>query len=316
MNHQQYFNQYFMSNEDWALYSPIVIKIFDFMNGHVNTVHPCVLRLIQINPAFDKLLGQFNFPNIIDIYLGNIILQYDFLSPDIKALFDYRRHDFICSRIAFGICHELYHADQFIQYDFIDWTGCYFDKTENEVEEMAFQWLESHHKELESLVGFTYIADCTAYFDERNAIPFIYDYQRITLEQLYLDHINYIFGMERYIEYMKNKEIPDFGKYVQDAGSCIVGFSKADSNETESVWIKQNKIYLAESLPMFERLCKKYIEGYYDFNKEWDITYNAKDDILMITLVYSNYEIEPIIAREDMAKAYDEFGGKLENGPA
>ena len=109
MNHQQYFNQYFMSNEDWALYSPIVIKIFDFMNGHVNTVHPCVLRLIQINPAFDKLLGQFNFPNIIDIYLGNIILQYDFLSPDIKALFDYRRHDFICSRIAFGICHELYH---------------------------------------------------------------------------------------------------------------------------------------------------------------------------------------------------------------
>lgn len=310
MNHQQYFNQYFMSNEDWALYGPITHKIFNYMNGKVNTVnYPAVLNLIQVNPAFDRLLGQHNFPNIVDIYLGNLLLQYDDLDLETKSYFEYKRHDFICSRIAYTICHELFHADQFLKLFYIQYTGCYYDKSELEVEESAFQWMHNHRTEIEQLIGFEYLEDSNNWYEQRQSWPFVYDYERTTLERIYVDRIDYAFNMERFEEFAESSKILSMHNLIASSTNCTIKFKLKGSEVEDVIQFKKDGQYIPELLSLLDDAMTRYITNYFDFNKDWEINYDKPSNSIEFVLEYYNYRIEPIIIRKDMAQAYDEWEG-------
>ena len=126
-------------------YVPLVERLFDYLNGKINTLNKCTLVMGYYSPIN---FACFKYPNYVIVYLGSLIDTFcDRESP----------RDMILSSAAITIAHELFHADQCINSREYKKSADYCTNIENAAEYNAEIWCYAHKQELKKYCGFNYI---------------------------------------------------------------------------------------------------------------------------------------------------------------
>jgi hypothetical protein len=283
------------------------------MNGRVNTVNKYIIfRIIPENNLYKEQLAVFDFPNTVSIFLHNMVLQYDDMDYTTKEFVGFDRYGFICTQLAFTICHELYHADQNIERCALFYNAMYFDKSEIEVDAMAHSFIAAHRKYLERLAHCKFsdpLID-SVYDESEHAI--LYDYSRTTIEDLYVIGMDTcVFAMEKYLlltdrETNKQYEVVMSDYYKNRYSRIVVSFAK-ESCRAETVVIKKDGMWVAKNLKRFQLLINRYMDDYQDFYKKIKVRECDSISMIVFELTFSDYEINPFITRDKMAILSDTY---------
>ena len=129
-------------------YTPIVLNLFEYLNGRINPNNKC----IPLIAGFDEdMFACFQFPNHMTIFLGSIIDKYGFVE-------DPKSYDTVMSVAALCIAHELYHSEQHIDSIAYKNDNNYREFIENGAEYNAEKFCVDHKEDFRKLFGFEYSA--------------------------------------------------------------------------------------------------------------------------------------------------------------
>lgn len=172
-----------------------VKALFTYLNGRINKTNICTLNILYYS---DRNYAQFQYPNIVTVFLASIIDDFYSRMNGIPL------KDRILTVLSIVMAHELYHADQCVNPKTYKNDISYCTNVENAAEYNAEKFCIDHKSEIEQLLGFTFsIGDLVS-------SPYG-EYNRITLEDYYG---NLVLGTFRSFEIYN-----ELTKYIQ-AGDC------------------------------------------------------------------------------------------------
>lgn len=131
-------------------YTPDVTRIFNYLNGQINKINRCILTISYFS---SQNYAQFQYPNLITVFLGSIINNFYDRYDDER----YTPDDFVLSVAALSIAHELFHADQDVDSKKYKNDGDYANNIENAAEYNAEKFCIEHMTEFKVLFGFNYV---------------------------------------------------------------------------------------------------------------------------------------------------------------
>lgn len=176
-------------------YQEDVKALFSYLNGRINKTNICTLNILYYS---GRNYAQFQYPNIVTVFLGSIISDFYFAVEELPL------RDRILTVLSIVMAHELYHADQHINPATYKKDIAYCNNVENAAEYNAEKFCMSHKREMEQAFGFT--------FSVGNIATSPYgEYHRITIDDYYG---NLILGTFRSFDIYN-----EFTKYLS-AGDC------------------------------------------------------------------------------------------------
>lgn len=233
-----------MTFQDYHFYSDIAVKIFNFMNGYINTMNRECTLYIDMYDLIHGTYANIRYPNSIFIHIGTIIDSWD---DDWGTIMD--RSSYIASCIAWAISHELHHADQLISMVRYNNNKEYKESVEGDVERASYDWVANHSREIRDLIGIPIVITDI----ESGSLPKSGNYRKANIEQFYKQNIANIIirdlNLFSKLEVFTNDSITD---------DIILTF-----NGIDSVIIKSNGRYLRENISAFSSIVYKY-SGYFD----------------------------------------------------
>ncbi len=121
--------------------------IFNYFNGRINRINSNVQLIIDYYDYINRNYGCFISPNIIYIYIGEIIEgSYRF--------FNTINHDAIITEIIISCIHELVHAEQALNNQLYKDDNTYKTQLELHAELVSFDYVIKNRQELEYLFSF------------------------------------------------------------------------------------------------------------------------------------------------------------------
>lgn len=271
-----------MTIEEYHRYAPIVLKLFQFMNGRINTLNNnCQLELNMFDMV-NGTYGNIRFPNTIIINIGTVI---DSWNDDWYEYMD--KHDYIGTCLAWAIAHELHHADQLISMIQYNRNQSYKSTVETDVEQASHKWVADHAKEISMIGGFRVVIQNIETPDLRNGRG---NYTKVSVKEFYLQTIANVilrdFDAYRSLKVFEDDTIAD---------NIIIKFANENIN-LDSVAIKLNGTYLKDSLNAFSELSYMYA-GYYDlYSVNASVEFDIRDTTTaIVTFSFSNRLINPMI---------------------
>lgn len=128
-------------------YTPIVLNLFEYLNGKINPHNKCMPLIAGFNRT---MYACFQYPNHMTIFLGSIIDHYGYID-------DPKSYHNVMSVAALCIAHELYHAEQHIDAKKYKADNSYAEFIEDGAEYNAEIFCCNHKKDFAELFGFSYV---------------------------------------------------------------------------------------------------------------------------------------------------------------
>lgn len=233
-----------MTINEYHYYSNIALKIFEYMNGKINTMNSKCQLYIDMYDLINGTYANIRYPNFIFIHIGTIV---DSWNNDWDDYMD--KSSYIVSCIAWALSHELHHADQLISMLQYNRNPSYKKAVEGDVERASYDWVASHSREISNLINIPIVIREI----DSPSLPLRGNYTRASIAQFYKQTIANIII----------RDLDLFNKLIvfTDDSSCddiILNF-----NNTDTVVIKSNGNYCAENINLFSSLAYKYA-GYFD----------------------------------------------------
>lgn len=274
-----------MTITEYNYYSNLAIGVFNYMNGRVNTLNPKCILMVDMYDLVERTNASIIYPNTVVIHIGNIV---DSWNKDWSEYID--RNEYISTVICWALCHELYHADQFICMNDYYHNSVYKSTVEGDVERISYDWVNDHSKELSELFKFNVIIDRL----DADTMPDKGNYRRASIKEFYIQHIGNVILRENVVsEVMLN-----LSNEIDKASDIILSF---DNNDI--VVIKSCGKYLRENIPLFGSMVYKYAGLFDEYSVELNLSYDidklTKRNILTIQFNFSNKIIHPMEFKED-----------------
>lgn len=124
-----------------------VITLFNYLNGRINKLNICRLNISYYSNCN---YAQFQYPNIVTVFLGSIIDNYYFDDSG-KS-----KRDWALTVLALTLAHELFHADQNVNAASYGRDIDYAKNVENAAEYNAEVFCMSHKQDFKKLLNFNY----------------------------------------------------------------------------------------------------------------------------------------------------------------
>lgn len=135
------------ADDIFKFYIDKIRTIFNYFNGRINRINSNVQLVIDYYDYINRNYGCFISPNIVYIYIGEIIEgSYRF--------FNYMNHDAIVTEIIVSCIHELVHAEQALDNSMYKKDTTYKTQLELHAELVSFDYIIRNQKELEYLFSF------------------------------------------------------------------------------------------------------------------------------------------------------------------
>lgn len=233
-----------MTVEEFNTYQEITIKLFNYMNGRINTLNRFCTLTVDMYDLVNRTYGNIRYPNHITIFLGTAIDSWD---PQWSCIMS--KHDYICTSIAWAISHELHHADQLISMINYGINPSYKSIVEGDVERASYNWVSTHSGELSRIANFNCVIDNVCV----KSLPDTTNYKKASVKEFYLQTLANI--VIRDLDVFRDIEI--FSN--DDKCENII----IDFNSTDYVTIKSGGNYLQENINIFNDIVYKYA-GYWD----------------------------------------------------
>lgn len=255
-----------MTDIEFDYYSNKAINLFNFMNGNINSLNSnCMLYIDRTHPSI--ISARIRYPNHITIFIENVYNCWN----DRYILDGINKDDYITTIIAWALAHELCHADQEISLQKYNNDINYKSRIESGTERRSHAWVMAHNKELSQLTGSNIIISSltSEYLLKKD-----YYYENPSIKEFYKQTVlNVIVKDEKFnIRYIDDDVYDDI----------VIAF-----NNIDSVVIKENKMFLRESIPKFSEMVYRYM-GQYD---EYSLKIRYSDTIYMnkhIGYIYFN----------------------------
>lgn len=131
----------------FKFYIDKINTIFNYFNGRINRINSNVQLVIDYYDYINRNYGCFISPNIIYIYIGEIVEgSYRF--------FNCINHDAIVTEIIVSCIHELVHAEQALDNSMYKKDTSYKTQLELHAELVSFDYIIRNREELEYLFSF------------------------------------------------------------------------------------------------------------------------------------------------------------------
>ena len=263
-----------ISIEEYKFYSDIAIRIFNYMNGKINTLNRNCKLSIHYN-GINGAIGLTNYPDHIEIYIGSIMLNW---RDEWSSLFD--RHDYICTCIAWTLSHELYHTDQLIYMHQYNNNTEYRQSIEGDVERMSYDWVVKHAPQLSKIGGFNVVIE----YLSSETLPDVGHYNKASIKEYYLQTILNVIIRDPYVF-----NIFDVFKNDKLSNTIILEFGGQDR-----VTIKSNKRYLKENIDLFNAITYKWVGTHDDYYVTISSSYIDDDNmVVLVGFEFKNLCITP-----------------------
>lgn len=229
--------------EEFNMYQDVAIKLFNYMNGRVNTLNRYCILEIDMYDFINGTYGNIRYPNHVVLFLGTIVDSWNDEWEEFMPKYDY-----ICTVLSWVIAHELSHADQLIS--MINYTDnpSYKAIIEGETNKASYDWVRSHSREISCVGNFK----CVINNISTDHLP-DGGYKKASVKEFYLQTIANI--VIRDLDVFRDLELfSDDKKY----DTIILDF-----NSTDCVTIKSDGSYIPENVNIFSDIVYKYA-GYWD----------------------------------------------------
>lgn len=269
-----------MTIEEYRLYSDVAFRIFNYMNGRINTLNRYCKLEICMYDNINGTLGNINYPDHVSINIGTIIDCWrDKWSKWLN------RHDYICTCISWTLSHELHHADQLISMVKYNENKEYKCEVEGDVERASYDWVLRHSSKLSKVGNFNVVLR----FLTSETMPKIGHYSKPSVKDYYLQTIANV--IIRDLDLFNTFNV---FKHDQLSDTIILEFQGQDQ-----VVIKSNKKYLKENIDQFNILAYKWA-GYYDRYSIQVISdyLDERNKVVLVKFIFSDMTIKPFETKE------------------
>ena len=137
-----------MNLNEYYFYSEIATKLFNYMNGKINTMNSNCILYIDMHDYVYRNYATIRYPNHIFLHIGNAVDGWN----DEWGYY-IAKEEYVATIIAWALAHELHHADQAIQMVRYQSNRAYKDEKENDVQRASYDWVDNHSYELSNLIG-------------------------------------------------------------------------------------------------------------------------------------------------------------------
>ena len=267
-----------MTIEEYGIYSNIATKLFDYMNGRINTMNNKCVLYIDMYDFVKCTYANIRYPNFIFIHIGTII---DSWNDEWSVYID--KKDYITSCIAWALSHELHHADQLISMITYNNNIAYKQRIEADVERASYDWVNNHKKELSYITGFNIVIDKLT----SPSLPDNAAYTKANPREFYLQTIANI--VIRDLDLFYGLKVFTNDDICED---MILVFNKIDT-----IVIKSNGRFLEENIPLFSSLVYKWTGEYDTYHIYADISFsyvNDKRKTAIVNFTISDRLIDPM----------------------
>ncbi len=276
-----------MTNQEYILYSDIVTKFFNYMNGRINTLNNQCILDIEPYDYVSNLKATIRYPNNITIYIGNSV---DSWNDKWSNCID--KHSFITAILAWAVAHELFHADQLIaMMNYLSDVN-YRKRVEYDVENSSYEWVKHNSDILNRMANSNFNMDIIS----SPTLCETSNYKKASIKQYYLQTICHII-IHDYKVFNNLKSLTD----DSFADNIWLNFNDADC-----VQIKKDGHFIRESINKFVSLAYDWagcMTCYDVFISERAFNLDSKK-CAEIKFEFSNQSIDPIEYRKDDIQDY------------
>ncbi|MCM1223417.1 MAG: hypothetical protein NC548_54110 [Lachnospiraceae bacterium] len=268
---------YRMTFQEYHYYTEVAHRIFNYMNGRVNSLNRnCELYTDMYDLVSDKS-GYLDAPNRVIIFIGNIIEMWNgYIASD--------RISTICTTIAWVIAHELLHADQDLNLLRYAKDDNYRDEIERQVQKASYDWVKYHAAEIEQACGFKVVIEyLTTDNLDHSAV-----YKKNSIKNFYIQSIyNVVFRAVSTVPQLDKIFIDD--SYMESIQINIDG---------NRVLIKNKGEYLEENIPEFCEIMYNYVGRYNRYSatlSSEEIKSKSGEKLCIINIFINNPLYDPMI---------------------
>ena len=236
-------------------------KVFNYYNGKINILNPNVILEINWINGDCKLYGSLCTPGRIIIYIKSILNN-----PHIKNFTD------IKIVVIETIIHELFHADQNINFEKYYYDNEYKNNIENAVQRQSYIYMASHIIEIKNIFDID--------IDFKFTYNLIYNYEYAPY--IKFNDIDYIASLLENILGIKT-----YNEIVNYISNRIINSVLLYLNQKCIYLIKDG--YLCDIAVINDFLYENYF--IYDFYKERNTEFKIVNDELIIKFTYNNFNI-------------------------
>lgn len=286
-------------NNNYNFFAQLAVKMFYILRDKVcktNKYSELILDSVNyIGTQYAYVYGFSNETNQVTIFLGNITRIYDELPEHIKEYFMWRKVDYTASLMLYCIIHELFHMDQ-IRYNrdnLVNMETAYEFYVEKSADSMAIQFIEANYDYFENEFDLSFIDEAipriiNGYVDKD---PFIYQYQRLTLETL-IKQFLYVSILRCY--YLEGYDI--IADLIKDgARNIIFKIIIASIDVNMDFCIYENENFTDKDLYMMYRFINEYLGPYEHVIGDFNITKGEDETAIIVINIDDLGTFEPLI---------------------